>query len=74
MKIDLPDLYEGAIVKTQVTKQEIVLYETLRAVNETETTTNNIKLRAEASILKIQSNAEKEATIIKNKGAGRLAQ
>ena len=46
MKIDLPDIYEGAIVKTQVTQQEVVLYETLRAVNETTTITDNIKLRA----------------------------
>ena len=52
----------------------MVLYETLRAVNETQTTTDNIKLRAEATILKINSEANRNATIIKNKGAGKMSQ
>jgi hypothetical protein len=52
----------------------VVLYETLRAVNETQTTTDNIRLRAEATILKIESQANRNATILINKGAGRLSQ
>ena len=35
LKIDLPDVYEGAIVNTEVTNQEKTTYETLRSVNET---------------------------------------
>ena len=34
LKIDLPDVYEGAIVATEVTNQEKVTFETLRSVNE----------------------------------------
>ena len=32
LKIDLPDVYEGAIVATEVTNQEKTTYETLRGV------------------------------------------
>jgi len=35
LKIDLPDVYEGAIVATEVTNQERTTFETLRYVNET---------------------------------------
>ena len=52
----------------------MVLYLTLRAVNETQTTTDNIKLKSEATILKIKSEAKKKATIETNRGAGKLAQ
>ena len=36
LKIDLPDLYEAAIVTTQVTNQEIETYTITRTVNETQ--------------------------------------
>ena len=36
LKIDLPDLYEGAIVKTEVTNQQKITYTTLRTVNLTQ--------------------------------------
>jgi hypothetical protein len=32
VKIDLPDVYEGAIVSTEVTNQEKTTYETMRSV------------------------------------------
>jgi hypothetical protein len=35
LKIDLPDVYEGAIVATEVTNQEKTTYDNLRLVNET---------------------------------------
>lgn len=35
LKIDLPDVYEGAIVNTEVTNQQKITYTTLRNVNET---------------------------------------
>jgi hypothetical protein len=35
LKIDLPDVYEGAIVATEVTNQEKTTFETIRLVNET---------------------------------------
>jgi hypothetical protein len=35
LKIDLPDVYEGAIVGTEVTNQEKTTYDNLRLVNET---------------------------------------
>ena len=34
IKIDLPDVYEGAIVATEVTNQEKTTYETMRTVQE----------------------------------------
>jgi hypothetical protein len=36
LKIDLPDVYEGAIVSTEVTNQEKTTYDNLRLVNETQ--------------------------------------
>ena len=43
LKIDLPDVYESAIVRTQVTNQEIVTYNQTRTVNLTSQETENIK-------------------------------
>ena len=42
LKIDLPDVYEGAIVATEVTNQEKTTYDNLRLVNETQQKTENI--------------------------------
>ena len=36
LKVDLPDYYEQAIVRTQVTKQERITFETLRDVQMTQ--------------------------------------
>lgn len=73
LKIDLPDVYEGAIVATEVTNQEITLYETLRAVNQTQTETENIKATALARITRIDSDAASRATVVLNQGAGDVA-
>ena len=35
IKIDLPDVFEQTIVTTEVTNQQKIMYETLRAVNKT---------------------------------------
>ena len=73
IKIDLPDVYEGAIVKTEVTNQEKITYETLRAVNQTQQETENIKAAGLAQINIIKSNASSIATQKLNEGAGELA-
>jgi len=62
IKIDLPDIYEGAIVNTEVTNQEKTTYETLRSVNETQQETENIKAAGLAQINIIQANATSIAT------------
>ena len=73
LKIDLPDVYEGAIVNTEVTNQQKITYTTLRAVNETQQVTENIKSAALARINIINSGASSNATIIINNGAGEVA-
>jgi len=62
LKIDLPDSYEGAIVKTQVTNQEFITYTTIRQVNETQQETENIKAKGLAQIMVINANATSQAT------------
>ena len=73
LKIDLPDVYEGAIVSTEVTNQEKTTYETLRNVQEISQETENIKAEALAKINVINANATANATMILNKGAGGVA-
>ena len=62
LKIDLPDVYEGAIVATEVTNQEKTTYDNLRLVNETQQKTENIKAAASARISIINANASSVAT------------
>lgn len=73
LKIDLPDVYEGAIVTTEVTNQQILTYTQYRDVNLTEQETENIKAVGLAQIQIINSNATSFATKILNKGAGLVA-
>ena len=73
LKIDLPDLYEGAIVKTQVTTQQAFTYSILRTVNETAQNTVNIQARGYAEINVINSEATSNATQVLNKGGGTVA-
>lgn len=73
LKVDLPDVYEGAIVATEVTNQEKVTYETIRSVNETQQSIENIKAKSLAQINIINSNASSRATMILNRGAGEVA-
>mgnify|MGYP001086443520 CR=1 FL=1 len=73
LKIDLPDVYEGAIVATEVTNQQKITYETIRAVNQTQQMTENIKATALAKINIINANASSKATIILNNGQGEVA-
>ena len=72
LKIDLPDVYEGAIVATEVTNQEKTTYDNLRLVNETQQKTENIKAAASARISIINANASSVATQVLNKGAGEV--
>lgn len=74
LKIDLPDVYEDAIVQTEVTNQEIVTYGYQRSVSETQQGIENIKAKALADIMAINANASSNATAIKNTGAGTVAQ
>lgn len=73
VKIDLPDVYEGAIVSTEVTNQEKTTYETMRSVQEITQETENIKAEALARINVINANATANATMVLNKGAGGVA-
>lgn len=73
LKIDLPDTYEMAIVKTQVTRQEIITYNQTRIVNMTNQVTENIKAKGLADIQRINANASAMATKVLNKGAGQVA-
>jgi len=57
LKIDLPDTYEEAIVRTQVTKQEKITFQTRREVYEVEQQTENFKQKALADISIINSKA-----------------
>lgn len=70
LKIDLPDVYEAAIVATEVTNQEKTKYDNLRNVNTTHQKTENIKAAAMARISVINANATSHATRILNLGAG----
>jgi hypothetical protein len=73
LKIDLPDVYEMAIVRTQVTNQEIITYNQTRVVNLTNQETENIKAVGLAKIQVINANASSYASQILNKGAGNVA-
>lgn len=73
LKIDLPDTYEMAIVKTQVTRQEIITYNQTRIVNMTNQVTENIKAKGLAQIQRINANATAQATKVLNQGAGQVA-
>jgi hypothetical protein len=64
LKIDLPDVYEGAIVATEVTNQEKITFETLRVVELTKQETENIKATAFANITKINAEAAGNASYI----------
>ena len=70
LKIDLPDVYEAAIVETEVTTQEKTKYDNLRNVNVTHQKTENIMAAAKARISVINAKATSNATKILNKGAG----
>jgi hypothetical protein len=70
LKIDLPDVYEAAIVETEVTTQEKTKYDNLRNVNVTHQKTENIKAAAMARISVINAKATSNATKILNEGAG----
>ena len=70
LKIDLPNSYESAIVKTEVTNQEITTYLTIRDVNLTQQETINIQNKGLAEIMVINANASSEATKRLNRGAG----
>lgn len=72
LKIDLPDIYEAAIVETEVTTQEKTKYDNLRNVNVTHQKTENIRAAAMARISVINSKAASNATKILNKGAGQV--
>ena len=74
LKIDLPDLYESAIVRTQVTNQQIQTFTISRNVNITQQETINIQANGYAQINVINSNATAQATKTLNKGAGIVAQ
>lgn len=74
LKIDLPDLYEAAIVTTEVTNQEIETYTITRTVNETQQQTVNIQASGYAKINVINSNATSQAARRLNVGAGIVAQ
>ena len=74
LKIDLPDVYEGAIVATEVTNQEKVTFETLRSVNEIQQETQNVRATARARIQRINADAASRATVVLNQGAGEVAQ
>jgi hypothetical protein len=62
LKIDLPDSYESAIVKTEVTNQEYTTYLTIRDVNLTQQETINIQTKGLAQIMVINANASSIAT------------
>jgi len=57
LKIDLPNSYEDAIVKTQVTKQETLTVTTQRDKNKTDQVTENILARGGAQIMQINAKA-----------------
>ena len=73
IKIDLPDVYEGAIVATEVTNQEKTTYDTMRQVQEITQETENLKAASLAKINVINANATANATKVLNKGAGGVA-
>lgn len=73
LKIDLPDSYENAIVRTEVTNQEYQTYNQIRKVNLTNQDTENLKASKLADILRINSSAKAEATKVLNRGAGNVA-
>ena len=73
LKIDLPNSYESAIVKTEVTNQEYTTYLTIRDVNLTQQETINIQNKGLAEIMVINANASSQATMKLNQGDGKVA-
>ena len=70
LKIDLPNSYERAIVRTKVTAQEILTYNMTRQVKLINQETANIRAKGSANVTIINSNATSFATRILNKGMG----
>jgi regulator of protease activity HflC (stomatin/prohibitin superfamily) len=73
LKIDLPNTFESAIVRTEVTKQEETTYLIERSISKTKQETQNIRIKGEASIMVINANATSVATQRLNEGAGEVA-
>ena len=73
LEVDLPDMYEGAIVATEVTNQESITYDTMRDVNLTQQVSQNIKAAALRDISNTNTKASSEAKMIINKGQGEVA-
>ena len=73
LKIDLPNSYEAAIVKTEVTNQEYTTYMTVRDVNLTQQETINIQNKGLAEIMVINAQASSVATQKLNQGQGLVA-
>ena len=70
LKIDLPNSYERAIVRTKVTTQEILTYNMTRKVKLINQKTENLRAMGNANVTKINSNATSFAQKIINKGQG----
>ena len=62
LKIDLPNTYEAAIVRTEVTKQEETTYMIERSIAATRQETQNIRVMGQAEIMKVNANASSVAT------------